>query len=694
MDIKNLLLMAIPVLLLLAFILYVAYVLVERKAASQHVGDNDNFLFPELKQRENRLRLKRRWNEFLDQSYEKGSRIPFLKKYIFKIRSKVSGMYAFDQLAIRRQTMKIVFSTFALIAGCTLLMALFSQDILYVFIILFFGVVINGFLIGVLVRRVELKLLRGIPDFFKDVRHYYQQHGMVAEAINDACENGQYMVAKHGKKIVEILNSNDQEKEFEKYNQAAPNRFLKIFAGLSYSTQEHGDIKDEKGSHFLNAINWLTREVNLEILKRQRLQYVLNSLSIISTTPVLFVKPIESWSEGFFPVLTQFYDGRFGFFTKIFLFAIFLICYVFIQKIQNESERYTPINVRKKSWEQRLYGFKPIRWIVDRYTPAPHRKAYKHIDRLIKETNTPTTVEWFYVRRLTFSVLSILFFCTTFLVSHQVAKYNILHAPPSEVFLYGKVTDKEMAAAIEMSKLDRRIMEDVENGWTADELREAIYNNLPEPVNDAVVSKTLSRIMNKFSLLENEFFKWWELIIAVGVGVFFYWLPYLLMRFHRYMMGMELQNEVDQLHTIISIQSKMERVSVHMLLVWMERISYVFKPALQQCLLNYESGAMQALGQLKKDVTFLPFQRIVDRLLLAEEKIPIKEAFDDLQTDIEFYFELRKQKYEEVITAKGEWGRMIGMTPLYSLILFYLIVPFIYSSFIQFGEQFEKLYRI
>lgn len=38
-----------------------------------------------------------------------------------------------------------------------------------------------------------------------------------------------------------------------------------------------------------------------------------------------------------------------------------------------------------------------------------------------------------------------------------------------------------------------------------------------------------------------------------------------------------------------------------------------------------------ALEELKEDVWFPEFQRLVDKLLLAMDKVPIKDVFDDLE---------------------------------------------------------------
>ncbi len=111
---------------------------------------------------------------------------------------------------------------------------------------------------------------------------------MVEEAIYQVSQNDELEVSVQGEKIYEILISDDPETELEKYYDVAPNSFLKEFAGISYLTREFGDRTDKDGaSLYLKNLNNITQEMQLEILKRDKLDYVFQSLSVIAILPVL-----------------------------------------------------------------------------------------------------------------------------------------------------------------------------------------------------------------------------------------------------------------------------------------------------------------------------------------------------------------------------------------------------------------------
>ncbi|MFD6903504.1 hypothetical protein, partial [Streptomyces diastaticus] len=91
-------------------------------------------------------------------------------------------------------------------------------------------------------------------------------------------------------------------------------------------------------------------------------------------------------------------------------------------------------------------------------------------------------------------------------------------------------------------------------------------------------------------------------------------------------------------------------------------------------------GQEEALDQLKQDVSFVPFSRVVDRLKLAVTKVSIKAVFDDIDIEKQFYIEQRNKHNEYVLNEKAWWGQVIGFTPLYTLLFLYLIIPMLYIS--------------
>lgn len=235
-------------------------------------------------------------------------------------------------------------------------------------------------------------------------------------------------------------------------------------------------------------------------------------------------------------------------------------------------------------------------------------------------------------------------------------------------------------------------------GMSPDATHEQVRNMISQSGHTGLsaeqVEMAVKRIMTKLSRYDSEYLKWWEFLLSLGMGWLAYYSPLWLLYFHRKVRNMEMRHEVYQFQTVISILRGMERISVEGILEWINRFAVIFKVPIQKCLLHYEHGAQMALEELKEDVWLPEFQRLVDKLLLAMDKVPIKDVFDDLEGEMIFSFEQRKQQYEAMIDTKAAWARMIGFTPMYALIFMYLVIPLIGMSFTQMEIYYEQIQRL
>ena len=167
--------------------------------------------------------------------------------------------------------------------------------------------------------------------------------------------------------------------------------------------------------------------------------------------------------------------------------------------------------------------------------------------------------------------------------------------------------------------------------------------------------------------------------------------PIWLLIFQKRMRQLEMEDEVMQFQTIILMLMKIERVNVEIILEWLERYSNIFREPISKCVNNFESGPWEALEELKNDITFLPLIRIVDSLQAAVEKIPIPDAFDELDTERAYYQEKRKESNERLIAKKGRIGKTIGFAPMILLFVGYLIVPLVVIGLLNMMNSFATM---
>jgi hypothetical protein len=136
---------------------------------------------------------------------------------------------------------------------------------------------------------------------------------------------------------------------------------------------------------------------------------------------------------------------------------------------------------------------------------------------------------------------------------------------------------------------------------------------------------------------------------------------------------------------------KIERVNVEMILEWLERYSDIFREPISKCVNNFESGPWEALEELKNDISFKQLIRIVESLQAAVEQIPIREAFDELDTERNYYQEKRKESNDRMISQKSLIGKVIGFAPMVVMFVGYLIVPLVWIGMTSMSSAFTTM---
>jgi len=126
-------------------------------------------------------------------------------------------------------------------------------------------------------------------------------------------------------------------------------------------------------------------------------------------------------------------------------------------------------------------------------------------------------------------------------------------------------------------------------------------------------------------------------------------------------------------------------------LEWLERYSNIFRDPISKCVNNYESGPWEALEEMKNEVSFPQFIRIIESLQAAVEQIPIREAFDELDTERAYYQEKRKESNEILISRKSMIGKVLGFAPMVTLFVGYLIIPLCVIGMTSMSTAFSEM---
>ena len=622
-------------------------------------------------------------------------KIPFIKRYLFKLRRRLEILNIDDEYSTRRDTAKILMNAILILIPIVIITILLTKNnILLMSILLIFELFIIDSMMDGMVDKIDNKLLKEQVDFFAEIRHAYHEFNMVEEAIYQVSLDDEKSVSKQGEKIYEILISDDPETELEKYYDTAPNSYLKEFAGISYLTKEFGDRKDKDGSSlFLKNVDNITQEMQIEILKRDKLNYVFQSLSIISILPVLLLEPLKKWCLSNFSFTGQFYNGKLGLLAQIIIVIITVVSYILTRKLKDNGGIQSEVSHKEHPWQDKLYNIPVLKKIINLFIPKKGTKDYRKMQNLLKDSASKSKMEWVYVNRI---MLSIVAFISTIVLTtqlHRISIEYVYNEPTTRTTVLGKLSDKDQVKAENLTEQDNYFLNKFKGKLdvTVQDIQKAMLKSDYYTENDENLTTDSERILKKLKIINSEQMKWFEELIAMVIAVVGYMFPVWLMVFQKKMRQMEMQTEVMQFQTIILMLMKIERISVEMILEWLERYSNIFKEPIARCVNNYEAGAWEALEELKQSISNHDMIRIVESLQSAVEKIPIREAFDELDADKDYHREKRKATNEQFISRKGIIGKFVGFAPMICLFVGYLIIPLVVIGLTSMSSTFTQL---
>ena len=675
-------LIVVSLLGLLALLIY--YTLLKRKYSKSTILHSKDVLLVK-----NKVNFKDNFDKLYQVLYLTFIKMPVLKYYIKKIRLKYEMSNDYSEYDLRKNTGKMMFWTLVLIfVSLTVFINLVND--LYMTLIIMIGIIIvTEKVMDINITSVSNKILRQMPEVFTVLRHSFHEHGMVEEAFADVIDElSEKEIAPQLKRIREAIISDQPEVELERYYDTAPNRFLKLFAGISFLTYELGDRKVGDTSIYLKNLNNILNEVYLEILKQDKIKNTFRSLTVISVAPLIFIKPIETWAKANFAALSNFYGSSIGFVVQSLIIISIFMSYLLLRILREDGEEIKFDRVSKIKWQERLYKIDFIRMIVDAFKTKQHTAKYKKEVNLIKDTNSYLTIEWLYVNKFAYAVSGFLLTILLILNMNIITK-NATYSKLSNEFLsLGKLSDRDQAAADMVAEYDLTFIEKHKNKAVT---KEQLAEELTDKATGTVDNEAVERIYEKITTINSSYLKFWHVLVGLAIGIMGYYIPNVMLYIKNSVRKMDKENEIMQFQSIILMLMHIDRVDVQTILEWLCRFSYAFREPIATCLNNYEAGAENALEELKDSVPNKDFQRIIDQLQSAVTRISVKAAFDELETERSFFYEKRKDANENLVKKKAAIGQVLGFMPMVLLIGGYLVAPLLLVSILQMLNYFSQM---
>lgn len=616
-------------------------------------------------------------------------RFPVIKLYARKTRLKLEMVNDYTEYQIRSKTASIITSAILLVFGALFLFLNVVDDVFMILVVSLMIFIVADVFIDSKVNKIAEKILRQIPEVFTEVRHSFHEHGMIEEAFNDAIENLEDKeITPQIRRIKDALLSDNPDVNLERYYDTAPNRFLKLFAGLSYLTMELGDRKVNNVSVYLKNLENILNDVYLEILKQDQIKFRFSSLNMIAVAPVLFIGPIQNWCESNFSALINFYASGIGFLIKSLIVISVFAAYFLLKMIKEDSNQLKFDKISGKRWQEKVYKIPIIRQLVRGFMPGEHTRKYKKLSDTIKSVSHNLTLEWFYVNKIVYALIGFIVIILLCVSVHSIDLKGAYTKLSEEFLGLGQMSDSDYAAAQKQAEADAKVVKYLKGvpNPTNQQIEDAMKQfDIPTTDGD------IARIKGKLADVGNSYLKFWEVLIALAVAMLCFVVPDVITRVKAAIRAMEREDEVMQFQSIILMLMYIERVDVQTILEWLERYSYAYRDVIGTALNNYEAGAAEALTELKDAVPSPEFRRMVEALISSVERIPIRDAFDELETERVFQYNKRKDANERMVSKKAQIGKAIGFTPMVILIGGYFVGPLMIVSVFQMMASFSQL---
>jgi len=142
------------------------------------------------------------------------TRIPFLRRYVLKLRRRLEIINLEDEYLTRMQVAQMITKGIIVVIPLTLVIWMVAKNntVLLATLLLFELFFIETFLSG-MVDKIDNKLLKQQIDLFSEIRHAYHEFNMVEEAIYEVAQDDEKEVSRQAEKIYEVLISDDPETE-------------------------------------------------------------------------------------------------------------------------------------------------------------------------------------------------------------------------------------------------------------------------------------------------------------------------------------------------------------------------------------------------------------------------------------------------------------------------------------------------
>lgn len=661
------------------------------------------------------------------------SKLPILSGYIENLRLQLYSVYSVDELDIRRRIMSLLKN--GLISGLLtfgIITWMMDRTLYNLLMAAVIAIVMASSIVKGSIGNQD-KLLEELPDALEDLKQHFHTSKILPAAYDKTVKESSPQIAMHFKMIQDIVDApaKDGKVLLKKYFNQCQNRFLKILAAYSYLTNEHGDVivgsngksmktksaalseaaaKEEGESLFSRNMNYLKSEIRIEFRKRRKIRMQLAGLKFFTIMPVFMIplaKKFVMTNFGEFLVDVQnFYLSSYSYIDAVFCAAVSILCYIGYNETQRFDWDEARNNIAKRSWEEQLLKLKPLERIVRQLVPDIETRKHRQLSEAMVMSGRYQKLEWFYLKKVLTAaaafVIIVAMLMTTQLINQNRIYTDIFYGVQDKI-LYKNLVENTGIPKEKLLEADRKVIDAImlsksKKEVTAEEAQGIYIQSTGQAVNENIMQMTVERLNAKLNYYRQEksvVANVGKLLLIIAVTLLSYWIPDIKLQLAVSNNKASMVDEVMRMQTVVVLLMRHTHVTPETILDWLITFSDIFFRPLTEVKNNYNKlGGTKAIKELIKEVNYKPFKRLLQNLALAEEKLPLEEAFAGLEQDRMYNEEIRKDNTEIVVEDRVAVGKTLTKLSIGTTTLLYLVAPVAYGIIIMLIQTFSKIQNI
>ncbi len=598
-------------------------------------------------------------------------KLPICKHYIAKISRRYEMLCPGRLSDIAKKTMSLTCFTFGLCMLVLIFIYFLHPSLEHFILSIYMIFVINNEIINYYVTGVEIKLRMEQELFISNISRNFFHNYYIDDAILKAMEAPMSSEMKeHAKALYDITISNHIKEEVERYHALSHDKFMKMLLSLCVNVVERGDGSEIEYNRLAANLMHLKKEINLDYLKMKKLQFIFSGSVFAAVVVCLPISAIQEFGLYISPELISFYRGMLG----ILYIGLVYLCSFLVYVLTNNAKEVKRPAIRDY-WYLRLIeknGF--VKLALNNFNEKNYGRMMQMRETLkrLGETITPNQL------LIKCTLISSIAFClsVSFVLIMHVNTKNLILKNINNVDAFSATATEEQLSLVKET-IQYYTEQYKEKAVTMDELRSEVSGRGLFQ-NERLNEKISTEVMLRVEKMKKEYFKYYELMICLGISVVAAFTPYWLILYRKKLMLSVMEDEVVQFNSIIFMMMNSEYITVADILEQMEIFAVVFKSSIRECLNEYNSGDIDALEKLRERETNASFRHLVSNLIRCDD-IPIRKAFHEITADRENYFERRKQEDEFSLQRKADSVKPLAFLPGI-LVMIYLVLPVVVMS--------------